>query len=74
MTRYFTTRAGALKRLIGLQRAASEGALPRLDLVGTRKDGVQVQGVANALVDLRAGRLACYLHSSPVDQHLVFIT
>jgi hypothetical protein len=73
MQRYFTTQAGALKRLLVLQRA-SEGALPRSTIVGTRKDGAETQGVSNALTDLRAGRLACYVHSTSIEEHVVFIT
>jgi hypothetical protein len=71
---YFTTQEGALKRLIRLRRESQDGPFPSPTVVGQRKDGVEVRGLLNALTDLRAGRLACYFHSSPTDEHIVFIS
>lgn len=74
MDRYFTTQAGALKRLMNLQRAASDGSLPRLEVIGKCKDGAEIEGISRALTALRTGRLACYVQSGLAEEQIVFIS
>jgi hypothetical protein len=74
MHEFFTTREGAIRRLIGLQRESLHSGRPAPTVIGKRKDGAEVRGLINALADFRTGRLECYRHSSPADEHIVFIS
>jgi ABC-type amino acid transport substrate-binding protein len=73
MDHYFTPQEGAIRRLIGIRRGSTGTSGPSI-VVGRRKDGVEVNGIADVLSAVRAGRIASFFHSSPTDTHVVFVT
>ncbi|WP_175943806.1 MULTISPECIES: hypothetical protein [unclassified Caballeronia] len=74
MTRYFTSRQGAIKRLMELKRelARMNRAAPAID--GCRTDGIEIAGLDQVLLDVRAGRVCWYRHSAAHEDQLVFIS
>jgi hypothetical protein len=73
MDEYFTTQEGALRRLVGLRRGAT-GTSGSPIVIGKRTDGSEVNGLAEVLSSVRAGRISSFIHSSPTDTHVVFVS
>ncbi|MDR5834730.1 hypothetical protein [Caballeronia sp. LZ034LL] len=73
MDNYFTTQEGAIRRLVGIRRGSPGTPGPSI-IVGKRKDGVEVNGIADILSAVRAGRIASFFYSSPADTYIVFVS
>ncbi|SAK88818.1 hypothetical protein AWB80_06191 [Caballeronia pedi] len=74
MNQYFTTRQGAIRRLIEIKREMMGAGYPLATVVGRRKDGCEINGVESVLVSVRAGRIACFFHTSATENRVVFIS
>jgi hypothetical protein len=73
MDNYFTTQEGALRRLVGIRRGAAASPGPSI-VLGKRKDGAKVNGLADVMSAVRAGRIASFFYSSPADTYVVFVS
>jgi hypothetical protein len=73
MDNYFTTQEGAIRRLVGIRRGSPGTPGPSI-IVGKRKDGAEVNGIADVLSSVRAGRIASFFYSSPADTYVVFVS
>ncbi|VXB37194.1 conserved hypothetical protein [Burkholderia sp. 8Y] len=74
MTRYFTSRQGAIKRLMDLKRELARMNRPAAAIDGCRSDGIEILGLEQVLLDVRAGRVRWYRHSAAHEDQLVFIS
>lgn len=72
MDRHFTTREGALRRLIRIRGERSESNL--LDVTGRRKDGVELAGIQEILRELRRGQVAFFCYSDLLTSQVVFVS
>ncbi|SAL80584.1 hypothetical protein AWB66_06277 [Caballeronia telluris] len=74
MDRYFTTRQGAIKRLMEISRDIAGIAYSPITVTGRRRDGSEVSGIDRVLLNVRAGRVSCFVHSGAAEEQLVFIS
>lgn len=74
MDQYFTTREGAIRRLVELRRKSAETTHSPITVVGHRNDGVEVSGIECVLFNVRVGRIVCFVHTTAEDSHIVFIS
>lgn len=74
MDQHFTTRQGAIRRLLTLRREIAATTYSPIKIVGRRKDGLEVSGIERVLLNVRAGRLSCFASSGAAEDQLVFIS
>lgn len=73
MNRYFTNRSGAVQRLMAMKRD-SDRMRSAPTIVGMRTNGSEVQGLDQVLLDVRAGRMDCFVCTHAFVEDVVFIT
>lgn len=73
MNRYFTNRSGAVQRLMAMKRDSSR-THSSPTIVGVRTDGAEVRGVDQVLLDVRAGRVDCFVCTRAFVEDVVFIS
>jgi len=74
MTRYFTSRQGAIKRLMEIKRAFARTDYALLTIEGCRSDGAEIRGIEQVLLNARAGRVRWFRHADAHEEQLVFIS
>ncbi|MDR5741394.1 MULTISPECIES: hypothetical protein [unclassified Caballeronia] len=74
MTRYFTSRQGAIKRLMDLKRQVARTGYSFANIAGCRADGSEVSGIDAVLLDVRAGRIGYFRHEDANGDQLVYIS
>jgi hypothetical protein len=74
MDQYFTTRQGAIRRLMAIERENAGKNYSPITIVGRRHDGLEVSGVERVLLNVRAGRLSCFIHAGAAGDQLVFVS
>ncbi|WP_250517012.1 hypothetical protein [Caballeronia sp. INDeC2] len=72
MNRYFTDRQGAIRRVVAIKRDVVEAC--RATVVGMRKEGGEVHGLEQVLLQLRMGRIAYFTCRSPIAHDIVFVS
>jgi hypothetical protein len=74
MTRYFTSRQGAIKRLMDLKRQIARAGYSFATIAACRTDGIEVNGIDDVLLDVRAGRISWFRHEDAHENQLVYIS
>jgi hypothetical protein len=74
MNQYFTTRHGAIWRLMEIRREIAGMTCSPITVIGHRNDGLEIHGVENVLLDVRTGRVLRFVLSSAAEDQTVFIT
>lgn len=74
MDRYFTTRQGAIQRLLEIRREIAGMTSSPMTVIGHRNDGFEIRGVENVLLNVRTGRVLRFVLSSAAEDQIVFIT
>ncbi|WP_250454032.1 hypothetical protein [Caballeronia sp. ATUFL_M2_KS44] len=74
MTQYFTSRQGAIKRLMDLKRQFARSGHSFLTIDGWCCDGVEVNGIDQVLLNVRAGRILSFRHADADGDQLVYIS
>ena len=72
MNRYFTTRQGAVRRLMAIKREETEAF--RATVVGRQSDGSEVFGLERVLLQLRVGRIVYFSCGNSSDHDIVFVS
>jgi|GEM_PF-1349067 hypothetical protein len=72
MNRYFTDKQGAIRRVMAIKRDVMEAC--RATVVGMRKDGGEVHGLEQVLLQLRIGRIAYFTCTSSITYDVVFVS
>ncbi|MCE4575384.1 hypothetical protein [Caballeronia sp. CLC5] len=72
MNRYFTTRQGAIRRLMAIKREGTEAF--RATVIGRQRDGSEVFGLERVLLQLRVGRIAYFSCGNSADHDIVFVS
>ncbi|GAB5098550.1 hypothetical protein [Caballeronia sp. HLA56] len=57
MDQYFITQQGVMRRLMQIRKDASSNAGRLSTVIATSRDGTEIQGIEEVLLDLRAGRV-----------------
>jgi hypothetical protein len=74
MDRYFTTRQGAIQRLLAIRREVAATTYSPITVAGRGTDGLEVSGIERVLLNVRAGRLSCFVYSDAAEDLVVFIS
>jgi hypothetical protein len=74
MDRYFTTQQGAIRRLMQIKREIAGTISSSVTVVGRRTDGREICGVERVLLNVRVGRLSCFVYAGAAEDQLVFIS
>lgn len=74
MDRYFTTRQGAIRRLPAIRQEVAATPYSPITIVGHRTDGLEVSGIERVLLNVRAGRLSCFIYAGAAENQFVFIS
>ncbi|WP_053572859.1 hypothetical protein [Caballeronia cordobensis] len=72
MNRYFTTRQGAICRLMAIKREGTEAF--RANVFGSQSNGSEVIGLEQVLLHLRVGRIAYFSCGNSCDYDIVFVS
>ncbi|SAL86870.1 hypothetical protein AWB74_07878 [Caballeronia arvi] len=63
MNRYFTNRQGAIRRIVNIKRDVNQAR--RATIICKQKDGTEIHGLEQVLLNLRVGRIAYFVCRSP---------
>jgi hypothetical protein len=74
MDQYFTTRQGAIRRLMEIRREIAGMTSSPITVIGHRNDGLEIRGVENVLLNVRTGRVLRFVLSGAAEDQIVFIT
>jgi hypothetical protein len=74
MDQCFTTRQGAIQRLLEIRREIAGMTSSPMTVIAHRNDGLEIRGVENVHLNVRTGRVLRFVLSGAAEDQIVFIT